>query len=424
MVLSGEPVTKIVTIQNNALLATNDHWVQIASALSYLLRYLRMLVWPHPLSFDYGYNAIPLQTFRDPIVWLAIALIVGLSAVFVAGVKARRVEAFAVLWFGASIVAVSNMLFLISTNFGERLLYLPSVIACYVVACWLARAAKASEAWTFTSALRSPIIAAPLAVIVMLSVVTGTRRTREWRDQLSLFNADVKKYPNSARLNNYFGNLLYMQAEQVLGQPHYDYLRTINLTQAKTHLIRGLSILDTFQEMHGALGMAEYRLKNCGEAIPHLKRSIAFATYRAPAIAMLTDCYTQMGMQGGAIALYKQLDADGIEYPQGWFELGNDAAARGDNEASVRYFSKFIAKEPDNVAAYANMAAALRQLNLIGESLAAADRCVALKPTPAVAARCLLIGADDLARGGRKDEAMKYFERAKSLDPNNPWIKR
>lgn len=423
-VLSAEPPANIVTILNNALLATSDRSVQVASALAYLGRYVRMLFWPHPLSFDYSYNAIPLQTFQDPVVWMSIALVAGLAAVFAAGVRRRRIEAFGVLWFGAAIAAVSNLLFLISTNFGERLLYLPSLAVCVVVAHWLCKAARVADERGALAELRHPAVAAPLLLLLSLASLGSIRRTSDWRDQAILLREDVRKYPNSARLNNYFGNLLYFEGERLIGQRPYDDIAALDLAEAKRHLLRGLSILDRFNEMHAALGMAEYRLKDCHSAIPHLKQAVTFDSSRDSAIEMLTDCYNQLQMPDGALALFKQLDADGIDYPLGWFELGNDATARGDDDGSVRYFTKFVAKSPDNIAGNFNLASALSRKKEYQASLAAAERCAALNPTPSIGARCLLLAADDLMNLGRRDAAFEHFARAKALDPTNPWIRK
>lgn len=423
-VLAAEPPTNIVTVLNNALLAASDRSVQLASAIAYLGRYVRMLFWPYPLSFDYSYNAIPLQSFHDPVVWVSAAVALALAGVFVAGVRHRRIEAFAVLWFTAAIAAVSNLLFLISTNFGERLLYLPSVAACLVAAHLLCRAAERADSHVRSSALRSPVVAAPLLLLLSLGSIGSIRRTRDWRDQTILFREDVKKYPNSARLNDYFGNLLYFEGERLLGQDTYADLAAVDLTEAKEHLLRGLSILGKFQEVHAALGMAEYKLRDCHSAIPHLKQAVTFEGQRESAIDMLADCYKQLQMPDGALALFAQLDAEGIEYPLGWFELGNAAAARGDDNASVLYFTKFIAKRPDNIAGNFNLASALYRRKEYQATVAAADRCAALNPTPDIGARCLLLAADALMKLDLRDAAYDHFARAKILDPTNPWIRK
>jgi tetratricopeptide (TPR) repeat protein len=357
-------------------------------------------------------------------VWVGITVLTGLAASLIAGFRARRVEAFAALWFAASMIAVSNLLFLISTNFGERLLYVPSVIVCYLAARALFRVARLGEEQTLSSVLRWPVVTAPVLIVLSIASVLVVRRTREWRDQITLFAADVQKYPNSARLNNYLGNLLYFEGDKLITQHSYLDLATADLNNAKAHLLRGLAILDEFQDMHAVLGMAEYQLKQYREAIPHLERSLAFKDFRTTALEMMADCYAQLQTPAQALRLFKQIDAEGIKHPPAWFELGNDAAARGDDDASIRYFERFIAARPDNVAAQFNLASAHHRKGDYAQSLASAERCIVLQPTPAIEASCLILAADDLRQTGHRDQALAYFERARAIDPNNPWIRK
>lgn len=416
LVLAREPSTDIVTILNNALLGTSLSSVRLASAMAYLGRYLRMLVWPHPLSFDYSYDAIPLHTFADPVVWLSIGVWLLLCAAFVSGAPKRRIEAFAVVWLAASLVAVSNLLFLISTNFGERLLYLPSVIFSYVVADVLFRAARVTAATAPRAALQSPVIAVPLLIIVAVGGTAVLVRTRAWRDQLALFGADQRTFPNSARLNDYLGNLLYFAGERLLAQSPDQAAR--DFEESKACLRRGLAINGQFTEMDGALGMAEYQLRQCKDAIPDLQRSLEYQTYRASALEMMADCYEIQGDHARSLELLRQIDAEGITYPHGWFTLANDAALHGDEDKSIYYFSKVIRATPRNTAARYDLAAAEFRKGDLAAALASAQQCDAPPAAPPAQARCLMLAADSLAHMGRRDEAMQYVERAHVIDPN------
>jgi len=412
VVFNSEPATNTVTLLNNALLATNDGSVRLASALAYVTKYAEMLFWPYPLSFDYSYNAIPLHTFADPSVWIAMAICGSLGAVLVAGFRRRRVEAFAALWVAASMILVSNLLFLISTIFGERLLYLPSVMVCYVVAGLLFKIGKVTDEQALPVALRSPMIVAPLLVILVAGSVAVLSRTREWRDEMTLFSADVRTYPNSARLNNFLGNMYYFAGDRLFVQQADSETAAADFANAKMYLLRGLSIDDRFLDLHAVLGMAEYRLKQYREAIPHLERALAFPKYRTSVLETMADCYEQLQMPARALDVFKQIDAEGIQYPTAWFALGTDAAARGDDDASIRYFERVIAATPNNVAAYAKLALGQHRRGDYADSLASAQRCIALKADQGT---CYLVAADDLMRTGHRDQAFAYFEKARAL---------
>ena len=57
-------------LNNPYLLATGEE--RLATKLFVLLKYLGLLIWPHPLAADYSYNQIPYRGFGDPGVWIAI----------------------------------------------------------------------------------------------------------------------------------------------------------------------------------------------------------------------------------------------------------------------------------------------------------------------------------------------------------------
>src|SRR4029079_12835826 len=139
-----------------------------------------------PLSCDYTYDAVPLHTFADVTVWLSVAVLAGLGATGVMVFRARRTGAFAALWCLASMAIVSNVFFLMSTNFAERLLYLASVLFCFVVARVLLQLARIDEERPVSSVLRSPVIMATLIPVLAIGSLASIRRTQDWRDQIRL----------------------------------------------------------------------------------------------------------------------------------------------------------------------------------------------------------------------------------------------
>jgi tetratricopeptide (TPR) repeat protein len=234
----------------------------------------------------------------------------------------------------------------------------------------------------------------------------------------------VRTYPNSARLNDYAGSLSYFAGVQALGRAGTADAAPADFATAATYLARAVAIRGSFLDVDAPLGMAEYRLGQYEAALPHLQQALVFTTYRNDALEMIADSYQQLHQPARAIDVFKQIDDEGIQDPAAWFELGNDAASRGDDAASIQYFEKYVATTPDNVAAYFNIGRAENRLRDYAGSLASAEHCVSLGPAPRVQADCLLLEADDLARTGRRDLAMAAFEKARAIDPTNPLIKR
>ena len=90
--------------------------------------YVQLLFFPHKLSIDYGGSVIGSQArFDDPYLYLGIAAAVAWCvAMILAIVRRNRTIVLCLLCFGLLYGLVGNILTIIGTNFGERLMYLPS----------------------------------------------------------------------------------------------------------------------------------------------------------------------------------------------------------------------------------------------------------------------------------------------------------
>ena len=92
-------------------------------------------MWPHPLSADYSYPALPLSPGpASARTALTLALLVALGALaMVRRGRAPRLD-LAVAWFAITMLPVSNLVVRIGVLLAERLLYLPSVAVCLLAA--------------------------------------------------------------------------------------------------------------------------------------------------------------------------------------------------------------------------------------------------------------------------------------------------
>jgi hypothetical protein len=97
--------------------------------------YMKLLVWPAFLCYDYSMDAIPIvRTSGDARLLLPLAAYVGLSASIAASLQCspqwRRGALLALAMLIVTYLPASNVLFPVGTVVGERLLYTPSVGIC------------------------------------------------------------------------------------------------------------------------------------------------------------------------------------------------------------------------------------------------------------------------------------------------------
>lgn len=200
------------TLFLNNPLATLPPDLRVLNALRIAWRYLALLVYPATLSCDYSYNSIQLYaTWRH----LAPALIAStvVFAIWIWAFWAKRMAWFlagAIYFAGWAVTA--NVLFPTGTIMGERLAYLPSAGFCLL----------AVLLWSQLERQRAKLAWALLFLAVAALSVRTVIRTRDWRDNFTLFSAGVRAVPDNAKLLDGLGGEYIMRGRRDLASPYLD----------------------------------------------------------------------------------------------------------------------------------------------------------------------------------------------------------
>jgi tetratricopeptide (TPR) repeat protein len=170
------------------------------------LRYAGLLVFPHPLAYDYSYQAIRLVSgAADPRLWLALAA-AGLGvAAWIASARRSREVFFGVGFALATFSVVSNVLVPIGTILGERLLYLPSLGFCLALAALMAGAAAR---WCRTPVAAARALTAAVMALVALHAARAVDRVLDWRTENGLYVHDLAVNPSSFKIQSNAGAAL------------------------------------------------------------------------------------------------------------------------------------------------------------------------------------------------------------------------
>ncbi len=153
-------------------------------------RYAALMAWPAHLSPDYGGDVIGSAVRRtDPYLWVGVAAAVA-WAVGTAVAWRRRAgfPLFCLLAGAATYGLISNLVTLIGTIFGERLIYLPSAFLVLLAGAGLAR---------LPAVPRAAIL---VAVLVPMSVRT-VRAAAEWNRPAEMTARALRDYPGSVMLH-------------------------------------------------------------------------------------------------------------------------------------------------------------------------------------------------------------------------------
>ncbi len=208
---------------------------KIATEISTMLNYLKLLIFPHPLSADYSYNQIPYKDFSHPQVWLSLFVHGGLIWAFFYYFKKRSLLCFAIAVYLLNLAMVCNIIFDIGATMGERLIYHSSMGFAIAVAFFLYKGMEKIK----PAAAGVGTLAAFMLIIIVLCGFKTIERNAEWKNDFVLFSADLKTAPNSVMVNANVAAALIDKA---------DFEKT---PQEKTaDLEQGISLLNKSIQLH------------------------------------------------------------------------------------------------------------------------------------------------------------------------------
>ncbi len=227
-----------------------------ATVIATPLNYLRLLFFPFPLSCDYSYNTIPYKTLGSPLVGLSVIYHAGLLVGIWATYKKQRAVAFGLAFYFLSLLMVNNWLINIGGTMGERLLYHASMGG---IICMVALGNWCHE--KYGPNLQKPIGAIVLILCLLCATATMARNT-DWKNDLTLYEHDVKTVPNSLLVNANLG-VAYVNA----ADDAKDSARKVQL------LMQGVAYLDKALKLDSTClpplinrGLACFRMGNPDEA--------------------------------------------------------------------------------------------------------------------------------------------------------------
>jgi hypothetical protein len=183
--------------------------------------YLKLLIFPHPLTYDYYPYHIPIINWNDvrAIAPLVIYFILVLYAVL--RFRQKGVIVYGIIYYLVTLSIVSNLLFPVGVFMNERFLYMPSLGFCLIISWILIH--------EMPRVMKKPVLSGGLVagiVVILLSLyaVKTISRNRDWYDSYTLFTTDVKVSKNSAKGNECAGEYILQKAGETKDKAKRDEL--------------------------------------------------------------------------------------------------------------------------------------------------------------------------------------------------------
>ncbi|WP_080241210.1 hypothetical protein [Spirosoma rigui] len=185
---------------------------QKSTMFKFLTYYIRLLVLPHPLVYDYSYNVIPSGSKGDLLTWTGFLGLLAMIWLTWKGFVKRTLWGFGLFWFFVTMAPGLGFIWFRGGILAERFTY-AAVMGFGFVLIWalqklLVRNAPDNDNVPATR----PVLVQYAPLLGLMAVVAGlysfktVERNRDWENNFVLFNSALPYAPNSCQVQRHVAN--------------------------------------------------------------------------------------------------------------------------------------------------------------------------------------------------------------------------
>ena len=189
---------------------------QKSTMFKFLMYYIRLIGFPHPLVYDYSYNVIPSGGKGDLFTWAGFITFVVLLWLTWKGFVKRTLWGFGLFWFFVTMAPGLGFIWLRGGIFAERFTY-AAVMGFGFILVWalqklLVRDQIAETGEPLLPTTDRPMLMryAPLLGVMALTIGLYSFKTIErnpdWENNFVLFNSALPYAPNSCQVQRHVAN--------------------------------------------------------------------------------------------------------------------------------------------------------------------------------------------------------------------------
>jgi protein O-mannosyl-transferase len=349
---------------------------KFATIMTTLGMYVKLLLFPHPLTHDYYPRQIGILNFKSLSSIVSLLFYLGIAGYAIWGMAKKDLVRFGILFFLITLSIVSNLFVSVGTLMNERFVFMPSVGTSLILAVGILSLTK--------TGVKATISLAVLGLMMVLYSFKTVDRNTTWSSNEKLFLEDVKISKNSGKAHDDAGGVLFNQANKETDINKKNQL----LKEAIGHFDFAISISPKFVHpvMHRAASY--YLLKDYDKSIELYRQATKYwplDTKIKEAIAIpLRDKGRQLGsvqndIEGARIYLNEAISNDSTD-PQSHWLMAVTYAKQGEFVAASEWCQKAINLDPKNASYYYDLGTSYFRMNNQVKAKEMYDKAVTLDP--------------------------------------------
>jgi tetratricopeptide (TPR) repeat protein len=394
----------------------------VLTAFKAVALYLRLALWPHPLVFDYGREAVARGFGPVALQAALVAVLVGTTVLLF--LRGRKRLGFLAAAFFILLSPTSSVVPVSTQPIAENRMYLP-LAALAVLAGLALRAALKRRAWIACGALA-----------LALGALTFVRN-RAYASALSIWQDTVAKEPDSSRGRYNLGiELAKIPSRRLESIPQFEAALRLKPAFAEAHNSLGIELgrlpgrqaqaIEHFEaavalkpdyaEAQNNLGAELEKIpERLGEAMAHCEAALRENPDFAEAHNNLGNGFLQEGRLVEAVAQFREAVRLKPGYAEAHYNLGAALARMDRPGEAVAEYREALRIDPGNEAAWYNLGLVLAGMDRMPEAVGAYESALRLRPEVPETHNNLGIA---LAESGRYPEAIAQFTEALRLKPD------
>lgn len=372
----------------NPLFYEHDFFKHISMVFYTMGYYIRLLIFPYPLSSYYGYNTIPMVSLGSPIVIVSAIFyfIIGIYAVVM--LSKKNILSYGIVVFFIGIFPFANLVTPVVGIIGERFIYFASFGFCVMTAYLLLIAFKVDyKNCTFGFKILKPSFTKTIIIILFLFSALTISRNNKWKDAITLFRSDVKQHEKSCNLHYLIGTTLYPEIlNTAMGAKRESMIKeaSFHYKQAAMLMIEGVEKYPKDFTTLSNIGTIYVNIMNDAvSAQPYFKKSLTVNPNNIVAQYNFAFCYEKRNLTDSAIIFYEKMVATHTTYPLVYLQLNELYLKKQEYKKAVVCAESAIKQIPDKSQFYVNLGNALMLNKDTLNGVKSFEKAVELEPTNA-----------------------------------------
>src|SRR3989304_1516869 len=334
-------------------------WFNFLAMLKVLAPYIKLLFFPVNLNADYLVPVI--SSPWDMSCILSLLLIISIAVIGYRLFFHSELLFFSLLWFFVALLPVLNIV-PIGNIMAERYLYIPVIGFCIMGSCFIMHMSALRlkpfhiSVWFLTSS------------ILFGFVWQTSSRSRDWRDEFTLWSKIIAREPNSYKAHSSLGILLIKRGQEEEG-----------ISELRT----SLSINPSYPDAHNNMG----------------------------------TLYEQKGMYDDAAREYRCALRLNPNLSEAHYNLGNTYLKTSNYDKAVAEYKLYLSGKGDHPIVLYNLGVAYMKQAVLDESAAAFQKSLRWNPMNADTHNNLGV---IFTRKGQLSNAIREFREALKYNPAHP----